>query len=89
MFQKEMSLINQINKKCMVFHYWYFKDTGSKFKPQVCNKCHYISMIAYKLKNITIVNVKGIDYRWILWNMTKNVAIDMLGNSELDDNITL
>ena len=48
----------------MVCHYWYFKDIDYKFEPHVCNKCYDISMMAYELKNIAIVIVKGIDYRW-------------------------
>ena len=68
--------INKSNKskRCMVCHYWYFKDIGHKFEPYVCNKYHDISMMAYKLKNIAILNVKGVDYRGVLWNM-KNDAI--------------
>ena len=46
-------------------------------------------MIAYKLKSIAIINVKGVDYRCFLWNMTKNDAIDSLHNSKLDDKATL
>ena len=64
--------INKSNKskEYMISHYWYFKDIGYKFEPHVCNKCHDISMIAYELKNIAILNVKGVDYSCILWNMT-------------------
>ena len=46
-------------------------------------------MIAYELKNTGIVNVKGIDYRCVLWNITRTDAINMLGNSKLDDQGTL
>ena len=48
--QKELILIKQVLKKCMLCHYWYFKDVGYKFEPPVCNKCHDVLMIAYKLK---------------------------------------
>ena len=41
-FQKELTLINQINQ-CMICHCWYFKDIGYKFEPYVCNKCHDIN----------------------------------------------
>ena len=46
-------------------------------------------MMAYELRNIAILNVKGIDYRCVLWNITKKDATNMLGNSELDDKGTL
>ena len=42
-------------------------------------------MMAYELANIPILNVKGIDYRFVTWNITKNDAINRLDNSELDD----
>ena len=46
----------------MIFHNWYLKDVY-KFEPNVCNDCHDILMMAYELENITILNVKGFDYR--------------------------
>ena len=47
----------------MLCHYWYFKDVGFKFEPHVCKKCHDVLMTAYELKNIAILNVKGVDFR--------------------------
>ena len=32
-----------------------------KFEPYVCNKCHDVSMMAYELENIAILNIKGVD----------------------------
>ena len=40
-------------------------------------------------ENDAILNVKGVDYRCILWNITKNDAINRLNNSKLDDKNTL
>ena len=78
------------SKECIICcHYWYFKDVGYKFEPHVGNSCHDILMMVYELKNITIMNVKGVDYGCVLWNMTRNDAINMLGNSKLDDKGTL
>ena len=56
----------------MICHYWYFKDIGYKFQPYVRNGCHDISMMAYELKTIAILNAKGVDYRCVLWNMSEN-----------------
>ena len=42
-------------------------------------------MTAYELKNIAIMNVKGVDYRCILWAVSKNDAINILNNSVLED----
>ena len=42
-------------------------------------------MLDYKLENIAILNVKGADYRSVLWNMTRNDATDRLNNSKLNN----
>ena len=39
-------------------------------------------MMVYELENITILNVKGIDYRCVIWNMSKSDAIKRLNNSD-------
>ena len=77
--------INKSNKskEYMICHYWYFLDLNYTYEPEVCNECHDISMMAYDLKNIAILNVKGIDYRCVIWNMTRNDAINRLNNSKL------
>ena len=54
------------SKERMLCHYWDFKDVGLKFEPHVCNKCHDVLVTAYELKNIAILNVKGVDFRCIL-----------------------
>ena len=54
------------SKECELCHCWYFKDVGFRFELHVCNKCFDVLMTAYELKNIAILNVKGVDYRCIL-----------------------
>ena len=73
------------SKECMLCHYWYFKDIGYKFQPYVCNGCHAVSMMAYKLKNIVILNAKGVNYRCISCGISKNDAVDRLNNSVLEN----
>ena len=46
-------------------------------------------ILNYELENITILKVKGVDYRGVLWNMTKNDTINRLNNSKLNDKVTL
>ena len=41
--------------------------------------------MAYDLQNIATLNAKGVDYRCVLWNITRNDAINRLNNSKLDD----
>ena len=73
------------SKECMLCRYWYFTDVGHKFQPYVRNGCHVVSMMAYELRNIAILNAKGVDYRCILWGISKNDAVDRLNNSVLED----
>ena len=74
-----------VSKECMLCHYWYFKDVGFKFEPYVCNKFHDVLMTAYELKNIAILNVKGVDFRYILWGISRGEAANRLNNSVLED----
>ena len=73
------------SKEYMLYHYWYFKDIGYKFQPYLCNGCHAVSMMAYELKNIAILNAKGVDYRCILWGISRDEAVNRLKNSALED----
>ena len=73
------------SKECILYQYWYFKDVGFKFKQHVCNKCHDVLMTVYELKNIAILNVKGADFRCILWGISKDEAINRLNNSMSED----
>ena len=66
------------SKEYILCHYWYFKDVGYKFGPHVL-------MTAYELKNIAILNAKGVDYRCILWAISKNKAVHDLNNSVLEE----
>ena len=42
-------------------------------------------MTAYKLKNIAILNVKGVDFRCILWGLSRDEAVNRSNNSVLED----
>ena len=42
-------------------------------------------MTAYELKNIAIINVKGVDFRCILWDISREEAVNRLNNSVLED----
>ena len=68
----------------MLFHYWYSENIGYKFESSVCKKCHNVLMTAYELKNIAILNVKGVDCRCILWGISRNEAVNILNNSVLE-----
>ena len=72
---KGIGTIKTSAKDCMLCHYWYFKDVGFQFEPHGYNKCHDVLIIAYKLKNIAILNVKGAESRFILWGISMRLLI--------------
>ena len=45
--------------------------------------------MADKIGNIAILNIKCVDYRCVLLNITRNDAINKLNNSKLDDKGTV
>ena len=71
--------VNKISasKECDVCHYWYFLDKGFKFQPDVCNRCHDLLMMSVNLKDIAILNINNIDYRFIINGYGKSEAIDL------------
>ena len=42
-------------------------------------------MTAYELKNIAILNVKGVDFKCTLWRISRDEAVNNLNNSVLED----
>ena len=40
---------------------------------------------AYEFENIAILNVKGVDFRCVLWGISRNEAVDRLNNSVLEN----
>ena len=73
------------SKETMLCHYWYFKDIGFKFQPHACNRCHDLSMMIYDLDDFMVLNIRGVNYKCFVCNMSKNTAIKLLNNSQLDD----
>ena len=71
--------INKSNKsnEYIVCYYWYLKDIGYEYEQYVCNGCHDLSMMVYDLDDSIILNIKGVDYRCFVFNMSKNDEIKL------------
>ena len=84
MSQKELTLIKQMHQKNI-----YFAIIGIlkmlDLPPNVCNKCHDILMTVYELKNMAILNVKGVHFKCILWVISRDGAVNRLNSSVLED----
>ena len=84
MSDKELTLIKQFHQKNVCFVIiGTLKMLVIYFKPYVCNGCHAVSMMAYELKNIAILNAKGVDYRCILWGIIRDETVNRLNDSVL------
>ena len=63
------------SKKCDICHYWYFLNNSFQFQPNVCTRCHDLSMMSINLSDTAILNIKGSDYGCIISLISKNEAI--------------
>ena len=72
-------------KECDICHYWYFKKTGFKQEPYLCNGCHDLMQRAMSFNNVAIVYVKKNAYRIHFWYMSKDDAINIINVSNLAD----
>ena len=74
-----------LSKECDICHYWYFKDTGFKYEPYLCNGCHNLMQKAVSFNNIAIVYIKGNAYTIHFWYMGNYDAINIMNGSNLAD----
>ena len=79
--------VNKTNalKECDICHYWYFKNIGFKYEPYLCNDCHDFIQKAMSFNDVAIVYVKGSAYRIHFWYMSKDDAVSIMNNSNLND----
>ena len=64
---------------------WYFLNKGFKFQPNECTRCHDLLMTSMNLSDITILNIKGSDYRCIICRTRKIEAINLMQNTDLTE----
>ena len=81
--------VNKTNasKECDICHYWYFKDIGFKYESCLCNGCQNLMQKAMNFNDATIFSIKGSDYRIHFWYMTKDDAISIMINSNLNKKV--
>ena len=72
-------------KKCIIFHFCYFSDKGFRFQSTSFNGCYNILMVSIDIKNITVLNINGLDYRFIIVGICKSEAINLLKNANFSD----
>ena len=59
---------------------------GFKYEPYLCNGCHDLMQKAVNFNDVAIVSVKGNDYKIHFWHMSQDRAINIMKNSDLNEN---
>ena len=85
MFQKELTLIKQVHQKNICFAIIGTLKMLDLNSNRVFVKMSRCMMTVYELRNIAILNAKGVDFRCILWGISRDVAVNRLNNSVLED----
>ena len=73
------------SKECNICHYWYFLDKNFSYAPYLYNGCHDLMQKAMSFKNVAIVSIKRNDYRIHFYYISKNDAVTLMTNSNLND----
>ena len=79
--------INKTNasKEYDIFDYWYFLEKDFNYEPYLCNGCHDLMQKAMNFNDFAIVSIKANDYRIHFWYMSKNDAICIINNCNLNE----
>ena len=73
------------SKECDICHNWYFLDKNCNYEPYLCNGCDDLMQKAMNFNYVAIVSIKGNDYRIHFWYMSKDDAITIMNNSNLNE----
>ena len=70
------------SRECELCRYWFFKDIWRfKFEEHICNGYHNLWTMAHSLKNIVILSAKGVTFRCLVMDISKNKVLKRLNNS--------
>ena len=83
--------VNKTNasKECDICHYWYFLGKGFRYEPYLYNGCHDLMQKTMSFNDVAIVYVKGNNFRFHFWYMSRDDAINIMKNSDLNKKIGL
>ena len=63
----------------------YFLDQNFNYEPCLWNGCHDLMQRAMTFNDVAIVSIKRNDYRTYFWYMSKDDAINIMKNSNLNE----
>ena len=73
------------SKECGICRYWYFLDKNFNYEPYLCNGCHDLMQKAISFNDVAIASIKGTYYRIHFSYMSKDDAISIMNNSNLNE----
>ena len=73
------------SKECDICHCWYFLDKNFNYEAYLCNCCYDLMQKAMNFNDAAIASIKGNDYTIHFWYMSKDDAISLMHNSNLND----
>ena len=74
------------SKECNFCYYWYFLNKGFQFQTYILNRCPDLLMISVNL-NIYVLNIRNVDYRCFIIEISKSETIKLLKNIDLTEKI--
>ena len=77
-------MLLKLQTKKWFCHYWFLKH-AFKFKDSVCNGCPDLTKLCLNISDITIITVKNVDYRSIIYNIRKSEAINSIESPVLEN----
>ena len=78
-------LIKQCIKRVLYLSQLVFLKYSFKFQQNACNRCHDLLIMSMNLSVISILNIKGSNYRCIIGLISKNEAINPMENANLTE----
>ena len=87
-FQKELTLIRQIDlKKRTLCHYWYFLDKNFTYGPYLCDGCYNITQKSTDLKILLLFMLKNVYIEFIFYAWVNMKQKKIMVNSNLINKI--
>ena len=74
-----------MHQKSVIFATLVLLDKNFNYEPYLCNGCHDLMQKAMNVNNVTIVSIKGNDYRIHFWYVSKDEASSIMQNSILNE----
>ena len=73
------------SKECDICHYWCFLNKNFTYQAHLCNGCLDLMQKATSFNDVAMASIKGSDYRIHFGYMSKDDAISIMHNSNLND----